>query len=64
MNLIFCYILVDQEKLVYDNKVLKDISFIKDFKILDKKYYLVNIKYYNIDYLFYYPCDVYYNPKK
>lgn len=35
---------------MYDDKVLKNTLFAKDFKISNKNYYLANARYYNTDY--------------
>ena len=51
IHLIFYYILVGWEGFTHDNRVLKDVLFNKDFQNLDKKYYLTNTRYYNMDYL-------------
>lgn len=48
----------------YDDKVLEDTLFIKDFEILNGKYYLTDARYYNIDYLLCFYCGIYYYPKK
>lgn len=37
----------------YDEKILKNMLFNKDFKILNRKYYLTDIRYYNIYYFLY-----------
>lgn len=64
MNLTFCYVLVGWEKLAYDNRILENALFTKDFKILDGKYYLANAEYYNIDYLLYPYYGVHYYLKE
>lgn len=50
--------------MAHNNKILKNALFIKGFKILDEKYYLVNTKYYNIDYFLYFYYYIYYYFKK
>ena len=52
------------EKLVYNNKMLEDALFKRNFKISDKKYYLTNAKYHNMDYFLYFYCGIYYYFKK
>lgn len=54
MNLIFCYLLASWERLVYDNKMLENVLFIRNFKIFDRKYYFTYARYHNIDYLLYF----------
>lgn len=44
--------------------MLNDILFVKNLKILDKKHYLLNIKYYNINYNLYPYYNIYYYFKK
>lgn len=51
------YLLADWESFIYNNKVLENVLFNKDFRILDSKYYLADIKYHNIDYLFCFYCS-------
>lgn len=48
----------------YDDKVLKDALFNKNFMILYKKYYLANARYYNINYLLYLYRSTRYHLKK
>lgn len=60
----FYYILTDQKKLIYSNRILKNALFTRSFQILDRKYYLVDIRYYNIDNFLYFHYDVYYYFKK
>lgn len=50
--------------MAHDDKVLEDTLFIKDFEILNGKYYLTDARYYNIDYLLCFYYDVYYYQKK
>lgn len=38
--------------------------FIKDFEILDRKYHLADIRYYNMDYFLYFYCNICYHLKK
>lgn len=64
MNLIFCYVLADQKQLVYNNKVLENALFIKDFKIFVEKYYLANTRYHNTNYLLYFQYSVCYYLRK
>lgn len=61
MNFTFCYLLAIWEELAYNNKVLKDALFIKNFKILNEKYYLANIRYHNTNYLLCPYYDIYYH---
>lgn len=44
--------MADWEIFVFNNQILKDALFNKDFYIPDKKYYLTNVGYYNMDYFF------------
>lgn len=64
MNLIFYYLLASWEKLIHNNKMLENALFIRNFKILDRKYYLTDTRYYNIDYLLCLYYDIYYHLKK
>ena len=48
----FCYVLADWEGFAYNNRVLEDALFNKYFWILDGKYYLADVGYHNMDYLF------------
>ncbi len=64
MNLTFCYILADWEVLAYDDKMLEDTLFTKDFKISNRKYFLADARYYNTDYLLYSYYGVCYHLKK
>lgn len=49
---------------MHNNKVLKNVLFIKDFKIVKEKYYFANTRYHNMDYLLCIYCGIYYNLKK
>lgn len=60
----FCYLVTRWEKWVYNNKLLKDILFIKNFIILEKKYYLVDAGYYNTNYFLYFYHSIWYYLKK
>lgn len=40
------------KKLAHDNKILENKLFTNDFNILNKKYYLANAKYHNINYFY------------
>lgn len=64
MILMFYYILAVWKKLVDNNRVLENLLFINDFKILDKKYYLTNIRYYNINNHLYLYYSIYYHLSK
>lgn len=64
MNFIFCYLLASWEKLIYNNKMLENALFIRNFKILDRKYYFTDARYHNIDYLLYLYYNVCYHLKK
>lgn len=60
MDFIFFYVLAGQKGSVYNDHVLEDAFFHKNFTILDKKYYLANAGYYNTNYLLYLYCRVCY----
>ena len=64
MNLTFYYVLADWEELAYDNRVLENMLFKRDFKISNRKYYLANAGYHNMDYLLCAYCNVCYNFKE
>lgn len=64
MDLQFCYILAGWKGSAHDDKVLEDTLFEKDFMILENKYFLVDAKYHNTDYLLYPYCGVRYHLKK
>lgn len=50
LDIKFYYILIGLEDSANDNYILKNKLFDYNFIILDKKYYLVNISYYNTNY--------------
>lgn len=50
--------------MAYNNNILKDILFKKDFIILEKKNYLVNAGYYNTNYFLYPYYNIRYYLKK
>lgn len=64
MNLIFCYLLVGWKSFVYNDKVLDNALFNNNFRILDRKYYLIDTRYNNTDCLFCSYCNVQYYLKK
>lgn len=64
MNLTFCYVLAGCESYAYNNKILRNGLFNKDFWISDEKYYLINTRYYNTKYLFCLYCNVQYHLKE
>lgn len=49
---------------MHDDRVLKDALFTRNFKIPNKKYYLTNVEYYNIDYFLYLYHSIYYYLRK
>lgn len=49
---------------MYDNKFLENTLFNKNFIIFEKKYYLADSGYHNINYLLCPYCDVKYNLKE
>lgn len=49
---------------MYDNKILENMLFIKNLKILDRKYFLANNRYYNINYILCLYCNIYQYPIK
>lgn len=49
MDLIFCYILTDWESFVYNDQIFKNVLFNKNFYISNRKYYLADIEYHNIN---------------
>lgn len=64
MDHTFYYILASWESFGHNNWILEDILFNKNFRIPNKKYYLANVGYYNIDYFLYLYCGVCYHLKK
>lgn len=50
MNFTFCYVLADWEGLAHNDRMLEDALFTKDFQIPDRKFYLTDAKYHNMDY--------------
>lgn len=46
-------ILLYTYKIIHDDNILEDILFEKDFIILEKKYYLADIRYLNTNYFLY-----------
>lgn len=53
INVQFCYILTGWERLIYNNKVLEDALFNKNFIISEKKFCLADARYHNTNYLLY-----------
>lgn len=49
MDFIFNYILISWKNSRYDNQILQNVLFNENFRILNEKYYLADIKYHNID---------------
>lgn len=49
----FCYVSAGWEGSTYDDRILEDALFDKNFMIPNKKYYLVDARYYNTNYLLY-----------
>lgn len=58
INMQFGYILIRWQRLVYDENFLKNFLFDKNLINLEKKYYLVDTKYYNTNYLLYEYCNI------
>lgn len=64
MNFIFYYILASWKDYIYNNWILKNRLFNIDFSILDEKYYLINARYYNMNYFLCFYHEIYYYLKK
>lgn len=60
----FCYILTKQEKSMYDDKVVEDVLFNKNFIIPEKKCQLAKFGYYDINYLLCLYCVIKYYLKE
>lgn len=46
------YIWLYITKLIYNDLILKDVLFSKNFHLFNKKYYFANARYNNIEYFF------------
>lgn len=64
LGLKFCYILAGWQDSAHDDRVLEDGLFNHDFVIPDRKYYLADAGYHNIDYLLLFYRGVQYHLKK